>query len=287
MQHSLNTPGVSICCLTYNHEPYIAQAIEGFLMQQTSFAFEILVGDDLSTDGTTQILRRYAEQHPEKIRLFAREQNLGAVENHLRLIAEAKGRYIAMCDGDDFWTDPLKLQKQVGYLDTHPEAVICCHYTRVIDHHGKLVYVNADPVPFDFTYQNILMGEREETRMSTLMVRNIPEIRSIANQPWYHKGWGSDTLFKLYATSRTGLKLHVLPEVMATYRWHPGGVWSMIDSRLRKHRMVNDFNIMIHNFSYPARMKYRLLAFYLRRYFLFDIRYFKLKRALTTLVKLV
>ncbi|PST83260.1 family 2 glycosyl transferase [Pedobacter yulinensis] len=279
-------PLVSICCITYNHEAFIAQALEGFLMQETSFHYEILIGDDRSTDATGQIAASYAARYPDRIRLVPREQNLGAVRNHLLLIEEAKGRYIAMCDGDDFWTDPLKLQKQIMHLETHPEAVICCCYSRVIDDQGKLVYEHPEPRALQFSYQQVLMGEREETRMSSVVVRNVPEIRDLSTQQWYYQGFGSDTLFKLYATSRTGLKIHVLPEVMAAYRWHAGGVWSMIDSKLRKHRMVSDFNIMISHFSYSTGMKYRLLGFYIRRYFLFDLRYFKFRRALTTLSKL-
>ncbi len=121
---------VSICCITYNHETFIAKAIEGFLMQQTSFPFKIIIGEDYSTDRTRDIVQKYARRHPELINLIISDTNVGILVNERRVMLEAKGKYIAFCEGDDYWTDPFKLQKQVDFLETHPEYSVCFHRWR-------------------------------------------------------------------------------------------------------------------------------------------------------------
>lgn len=115
---------VSIKCLAYNHEPYIRECLEGFVMQQTNFRFEAIVHDDASTDGTADIIREYAEKYPEIIKpIFETENQYSKHDGSLgRIMREAcTGKYIAMCEGDDYWTDPYKLQKQVDFLEEHEE----------------------------------------------------------------------------------------------------------------------------------------------------------------------
>ena len=117
---------VSICCITYNHEKYIAQCLDSFLMQRTSFRYEIILGEDCSTDSTRSIAEAYARQYPDRIRLLTGPVNVGAQKNLLRVLKRAAGKYIALCDGDDFWTDPAKLQKQVDFLENNPSYTMCC-----------------------------------------------------------------------------------------------------------------------------------------------------------------
>lgn len=123
---------VSISCMTYNHEKYIKDAIEGFLMQKVNFDYEILIGEDCSTDNTRQIVEKYVEKYPDKIRIITSEKNVGSKKNVLRVHKEAKGKYIAVCEGDDYWTDPLKLQKQVDYMENHPDCSLCYHAAMVV-----------------------------------------------------------------------------------------------------------------------------------------------------------
>ena len=120
-------PTVSISCITYNHEKYIKDAITGFLMQKTDFPIEIVISDDCSTDSTLSIVQDYCRSHPDQIRLMANERNIGVVPKFSQAIGACKGKYIALCEGDDYWIDPLKLQKQVDFLEAHPECSICCH----------------------------------------------------------------------------------------------------------------------------------------------------------------
>lgn len=115
---------VTIRCVTYNHEPYIRQCLEGFVMQKTTFRFEAIVHDDASTDGTANIIREYAEKYPNVIKpIFETENQYSKRNGSLRRIMDnhMRGKYIAMCEGDDYWVDPYKLQKQVEFLEKHAE----------------------------------------------------------------------------------------------------------------------------------------------------------------------
>lgn len=120
-------PLISAIVLTYNQCAYIADCIEGILSQDTAFAYEIIIADDCSTDGTREICESYAAKYPSLIKLVASEQNVGAVANEQRAFLAAKGKYIATCEGDDFWSDTMKLQRQVDFLESHPDYSVCFH----------------------------------------------------------------------------------------------------------------------------------------------------------------
>jgi len=123
---------VSINCITYNHEKYIRDAIESFIMQKTTFDFEILIGEDCSTDGNRKIVDEYVSKFPNRIRLITSDNNVGAQNNLLRLFVNSKGKYIAICEGDDYWIDPYKLQKQVDYMESHSECSFCFHAAEIV-----------------------------------------------------------------------------------------------------------------------------------------------------------
>lgn len=130
-------PVVSICCITYNHEPFIANAIEGFLMQKTDYPYEIIIGDDCSTDKTREIIEEYANHYPGRIRIIASDRNVGVIANEHRVLTEAKGKYIAFCEGDDYWTEPCKLQRQVDFLEHHSEFSVCFHRIKHYNYSSK------------------------------------------------------------------------------------------------------------------------------------------------------
>lgn len=121
----MNTPLVSVCMTTYNHEAYLAQAIESILAQQTSFDVELVLGEDCSTDQTGTICRAYAAQHPDRVRLVTSESNVGWRANYRRTFDACRGRYVAYCDGDDWWTNPHKLQRQVDAMEADPGCGMC------------------------------------------------------------------------------------------------------------------------------------------------------------------
>ena len=135
----MNRPLVSISCITYNHAPYIRQCLDGFVMQKTNFPFEILIHDDASDDGTSDIIREFEKAYPSVIKPLFEEENQWSKGRRGSVVfnfPRAKGKYIALCEGDDYWTDPLKLQKQVDFLEAHPEYAMCFHNVKVIAEEG-------------------------------------------------------------------------------------------------------------------------------------------------------
>ena len=150
----MKTPLVSISCITYNHAPYIRECLEGFLMQKTNFPFEILIHDDASTDGTADIIREYQTKYPDIIKPILQTENqyskgirgISAKFNFPR----ALGKYIALCEGDDFWTDPKKLQIQFDFMEAHPDYSLCMHGRNILNHFSQQYYKQ----PFDIFPEN-------------------------------------------------------------------------------------------------------------------------------------
>lgn len=123
----MKEPLLSIVTITYNHEPFIAKTIEGVLMQQVNFPIEFIIAEDCSTDKTREIVLSYAEKYPDLIKIIISDKNIGSTANERRAMQAAKGKYIAFCEGDDYWIDPLKLQKQVDFLESHLDYSVTFH----------------------------------------------------------------------------------------------------------------------------------------------------------------
>lgn len=166
---------VSVIMLAYNQEAYIAQAIESVLAQQTGFRYELLIGDDASPDGTGEIAEDYACRYPDRIRVFRRPENLGASRNAYELLCQAQGRYLAFCEGDDYWTAPDKLAVQYAFLEEHPDLIGCTHRCVVVDEHGdplpkqRISWVREKP---RFTLRDF-QGIYLPGQTATIMKRNI------------------------------------------------------------------------------------------------------------------
>lgn len=140
MADTITKPLVSICCMTYNHENYISQCLFGFVMQKTTFPFEILVHEDASTDVTANIVKEYEIKYPSLFRCVYQAENQFTKQNTLVniLFPKSIGKYIALCEGDDYWTDPYKLQKQVDFLEANPDYSMCFHNAEIIDEGTQL-----------------------------------------------------------------------------------------------------------------------------------------------------
>ncbi|NLK82372.1 MAG: glycosyltransferase [Bacteroidales bacterium] len=129
----MNKPLVSIFCVSYNHEQFIAQALDGFVMQKTNFDYEKVISDDCSTDNTKSIINEYIKKYPKLFKDVSPRKNLGMQKNWLHTLNACTGKYIALCEGDDYWTDANKLQKQVDFMEANDEYVMCFHKTEVSD----------------------------------------------------------------------------------------------------------------------------------------------------------
>ena len=155
-------PLVSVHMITYNHEKYIAQAIESALMQKTNFDYEIVIGEDCSTDKTRKIVDTYAKKYPDKIKLILNEKNIGMIPNFIKTLNMCRGKYIAMLEGDDYWTDPYKLQKQVDFLETNPDYGLVHSATDFLIEKKKKIIKwdknNSIEVPQGYVFEKLLVN---------------------------------------------------------------------------------------------------------------------------------
>jgi len=169
---------VSICCATYNHQKYIRDAIEGFLMQKTTFPFEILIHDDASTDGTADIIREYEAKYPDIIKPIYQTENQYSkgINPYIAFVyPRAQGKYIALCEGDDYWIDPLKLQKQVDYMERNSRvSILASHYT--IYDQEKETFINPPKIKYELNFDT-LIKKRNKIATATVCFR-----REFANQ---------------------------------------------------------------------------------------------------------
>jgi glycosyltransferase involved in cell wall biosynthesis len=178
---------VSVCMITFNQESYIKQAIDSALMQKTSFNYEIVIGEDCSTDNTRKIIEEYRAKYPEKIRLLLNTKNVGAVKNLAETLKACKGKYIALLEGDDYWTSFDKLQKQVDFLECHTNHAICYHATQLVDRNGtpKVILPISKFRKPTSTLHDLLINDSFMATCSTMFRSNLfnyfPDIFYISN----------------------------------------------------------------------------------------------------------
>jgi glycosyltransferase involved in cell wall biosynthesis len=229
----MNSPIVSICCVTYNQVAYIREAINGFLNQKTDFPYEICLGEDGSTDGTAEICKEYAKNYPDKIRLFLRDrkdviyingQATGRY-NFLETLKECSGKYIAICEGDDYWTDPYKLQKQVEWLENYPDYAISTHNVSLKNENNAVNYVNKNRsvLEEDIHISSIIEDGSPGATCSIVLRRSVVEDLP----PWAKILGNFDWPLQLLAVSKG--KMKYFNDVMGVYRIHAGGVSSGSD----------------------------------------------------------
>lgn len=217
---------VSVCCITYNHEKYLRDCIEGFLAQRTGFPVEILIHDDASTDGTPRIIREYAERHPGRIRPIFQAENQYSKgrKPFLNLtLPHARGRYVAPCEGDDYWTDPEKLQKQVDFLEANPEYVACYHNAKIVDSEGRVVKESklSDDLKRDFSEDELIRGLPILTLTICFrnVLRDVPqELNNVLN--------GDTFMTSLLGCLGRGKYMPGIAD--AVYRKHASSIWSSL-----------------------------------------------------------
>jgi len=214
------TPKVSVAMVTYNHELYIAQAIGSVLSQEADFDFELVIGEDCSTDRTRKICEHYARKFPEIVRLLPSVSNMGVRANAVRTISACIGEYLAILDGDDYWTSPGKLQSQVNLMDLQPEHAVSFHDVCVIpeDPTEASLVLPGDRIGEIATVDGVL---NEYFMLSSSIVVRRSDVTPVPY--WALPTFGDFTLAVLAANHGT---IHHMSEPMSVYRRHSGGVWT-------------------------------------------------------------
>ncbi|MGA2631498.1 MAG: glycosyltransferase [Terriglobia bacterium] len=211
---------------------HIARAIESVLMQQTDFEYEILISEDFSTDSTRDIVIGYQARHPDKIRFLLSEENLNDNSVVLRGIRAARGEYVALLDGDDYWMSPQKLQKQVQFLDGHPECSMCFHECAILSEDPTDAGHTCSPIKLFFSLNDLLEGNFVTT--CSVMFR----LAALGNVPDWYTGcvFGDWPLYILL--SQQGM-VGYLPDCLAVYRIHSGGQWSGLPEGRRIEQLAS------------------------------------------------
>ena len=220
----MSEPLVSIQIITYNHAPFIAQAIEGVLKQETNFPFELVIGEDCSTDGTREIVFEYQKKYPHIIGVITSEKNVGAKKNFYRTMKACRGKYIAFCEGDDYWHHPLKLQKQLDYLESHPECgLLFADYDLYHVNSRRLIKSYNCRKGFesfaDLTTEDLL-GSRRLMTLTAVIRRDLYE-QVVEKDPYLHQSESflmGDT--QLWVEAALISKVSYKPESLATYHVH-------------------------------------------------------------------
>lgn len=232
----MNKPVVSIICLAYNHENYIREALEGFVMQKTNFPFEIVIHDDASTDNTASIIREYQAKYPDLFNpIFQSENQYSKERGRVTKIVfdAAQGKYVSLCEGDDYWTDPLKLQKQVDFLENNPGYTVTVggfiskhkydNTEKIIIRKNKVR--NNDDTKNGYTFTLEDTYKNWSTKVLTATFINDKELLSSLLEYQY-----SRDVHLFYHLLKKG-KGFYFTEVFGVYRMHTGGVHSMVDSK--------------------------------------------------------
>ena len=221
---------ISVCSITYNHEEYIEQMIQSILDQKCTYRFELIIGEDCSTDNTRAILKKYAASYPNIIKLLLPEKNIGAKKNFMNTLLACKGKYIAICEGDDYWTDPYKLQKQADFMEANPDCSLCFTEVDILEsspseYHDEFPRPNKN----EFDIRDIIETSKNFIPTATLFFRNV-----LPNPlPYFfQQAMSGDIALHLLLADKGKIKF--IDAKTAVYRLHEGGI-SKTKEHLEKH----------------------------------------------------
>ncbi|WP_071843762.1 glycosyltransferase family 2 protein [Hymenobacter sp. DG25A] len=228
---SENSPVVSVCCITYNHAAFLAEAIESVLMQKTNFVVEMVIGEDCSTDATRAIALEYASRYPEQIRVLLPKKNLGAMQNLMATMSACRGEFIAFLEGDDYWTNENKLQLQVDALRENTDCSFCFHDSNILSDKfpeglifSQRIAPDILPIPSEdgcllkFSQKHLI--KRWFVPSASMLFRSNSLCLPLPD--WCASIFSGDRTLQLLS-SRHGLSLYI-PRVMSTYRVHATGL---------------------------------------------------------------
>lgn len=247
----IKTPLVDVFMPTYNHGTYLAQAIESVLAQKTDFAYRLNIADDGSTDGAQALSKQYAQQNPDHIRAVLSPHHVGILHQDrlsLKVLQSCQAKYVAVLEGDDYWTDPDKLQKQIDFLESHPDFAICFHGVKTVNEKGDeqpdpCLAPHQKPIS---TIEDLLAGNFIHACSVMFrggLIKEFPD--------WYTTVRLGD--WPLHVMNARHGKIGYLDEVMAAYRFHEGSLWS---SRDRLDQITETIEVLDHLDAYLG-FKYR------------------------------
>ncbi|MCE9613199.1 MAG: glycosyltransferase [Lentisphaerae bacterium] len=231
---------LSVLMITYNHEPFVEQAIDSVLMQQVSFDYEIVIGEDCSRDRTPEIVRRYEAAHPGRVRVLWPAHNLGVNRNFIETLRACRGEYVALLEGDDFWLSPHKLQRQVDFLDAHPDCALCAHeaYDQAPDG-GRRPYVRLSGIaikPF-YAFDDILQRHFLPTASMVFRRRLLqdppPELAEIPGVDWL--------VHVILARQGT---VAFIDETWSVRRVHAGGLTSLTPTQAKIRHTIRSATLI-------------------------------------------
>ena len=243
MSHAPET--VSVLMLAYTHGPYVRQAVESVLSQQCSVPFRLYIGEDASTDETQAVCKELFEEHPEKIELLCSDESLGMHGNFSTLWKKSAGEFVAFCEGDDYWSDPLKLQKQLDFFEAHPAYSLCGTFTDVLesnpDGEWRVVRQVRPPIIKEtYTFQEMIPSYG--FHFSSVMLRRD----AVQFPEWFETTYCVDR--PLYLLAAQNGPVGLIPEVTSVYRLHDGGAWSTLNARDKADKSIHLFKRMQNHF---------------------------------------
>ncbi len=270
--------------ITYNHEKYIRSALDSILSQKCSFKFNIVIGEDCSTDNTREILLEYHNKYPEKFKLLLHNENIGAVNNQNETLKACDGKYIAICEGDDYWTDQYKLQNQVDLIEKRLEATMCVALTNILDSNNLISSLNnqnSNRKTNDLIYFNDIINTYFHTSTYLIKKEFIPFLLSFSEKIQI-----TDTVLRYLLVSKGPFVLY--NEVVSVYRITGDGVWTTLSEEkqhLSHYKMYCNLT-NIHNCSHTKHYIFRKYIYSKKLSFLY-IKKFRFYNAVLYLIKAV
>ncbi len=219
----MSKPILSVAVITYNHGKYIVECLESIVSQEVSYPYEIVIGEDCSTDDTMMYVEKYAEKYPELIKVITSEQNVGAIQNDLRVLSACRGKYLAFCEGDDYWLDKHKLQKQIDFLEQNPDYGMV-HTNFLLQNKNRTQPGNTKGIfrrKLERPSGNILESIVKNNQVGTasVCVRSQPIWDSKVKDTIIEHNWGmSDYPFWLELAGVS--KIKYMPDITSVYRIH-------------------------------------------------------------------
>lgn len=249
---------LTVYCLTYNHENYIEDALKGFVSQKTNFKYKVLVHDDCSTDKTVEVIRRYAEKYPDIIFPILQSENQYSKDSNIVkefIVPKFEGKYIAMCEGDDYWIDSNKLQKQVDFLENHSEYSACVHNSEVLNcRFNTRKLLNSNTNDYDIEFSEIIKGGNQSYQMSSLVCRReLDELYHSDQRPEYLNINCSFGDYPLGIFLCLNGKMRYISEVMSVYRLMTPNSWTSrnrnVNAVEKNYNSIKELLIGVDNYT--------------------------------------